>query len=100
MIPFPLVVIIDLGLLFVLPWIMLKSFWRAIIFFGGFLVSQHSWPAAPWAELFIFELGGIFIMLSIIPGKVTLFRKVWVKIKPVQKRKTSLKRFKDRKRKI
>lgn len=53
---------IDLLLLVGIPAILLNNFWRALIFFVGFLLSQITFALDPWLEM-LFEIAGIIVMI-------------------------------------
>ena len=64
------ILIIDLLLLLLVPYIFLKNWYRTIVFFIGFLLTQISMPRTgilPYVELGL-EIAGIITMITTCMG--------------------------------
>lgn len=60
--------IVDVLTFFVVPYILLKKYyktawWRAILFYCGFMISQITMLNNPITE-YVLEIGGIFLMIG------------------------------------
>lgn len=69
-----LLALIDILTFFVLPYIFLRRvyntvWWRVILFYCGFIISQITYQVNPISE-YIFEVGGILLILYACIGRM------------------------------
>jgi hypothetical protein len=69
--PFPMMTSvegwIDLVLLIGIPTILLRNFWKGLLVFIGFMLTQINVPGNPWTEL-VLEVIGLVIMILVCKG--------------------------------